>query len=472
MGHKRLSASQTKQWWYCPGSLALIQQMGGVDNPSGDAANQGTCAHFLAETCLRKGQNAEAYMDRVIAIIGDDEGCSILKAGAKTANLKGYWTIVDSDMIDAVQVHLDYIHKRCHELGLFDGLWDESVAHAIDTKDYMAGLVAELVKLGKVRLEVKVNPLPDRDDTGGSSDVVIDAWPDVLEAVDYKHGQGVFVPVVKNLQLRTYVSGNAVLDGWTHDRYRYTITQPRHRLASPWGGVMSEEASREEMMAWTAELALKAQRVDIADGILGEGGTQQDLFEAGLLSVGEDGGHCTWCPLKNNCVAATAKTQEVCGMDFANPPEKLDAPGQNMLPMILPWVPFIDAYLREAEASVERILLAGGSVDGKKLVRKKSNRAWKPGMTDTERAAAISAEYDVPVDKLLVSEPYHITGPQTEKLLPKAKRAEFSAKYMHKPEGGLTVADASDPRDAITPSVGDDFDAPAADTGTDFDDPT
>lgn len=462
-GHKRLSASKTKQWWTCPGSVALDAHEGFVDEGSGDAADLGTCAHALGEECLRKGRDPEEYRDRVITIINpgtDNEGTSILRPGGKTSSLKGFWTIVDSDMIEAVDVYVNYVRRRCVELGLADLEGDVNAQ------------VVALIEKGTVRLETKVNPLPERDDTGGSGDAIIDAWPDVQEVVDYKHGAGVFVPVTKNHQLRSYSSGSAQPDQWSHDRYRYTIVQPRHREAiakSPEGdGVCPEEVTREELQAWTEELRAKAKRVDEADAMLAAGKTADDLFQAGLLSVGEDGSACLWCHRKVECPAAQAKVREMTQADFADDPTDLEPPGENMLPMVLPWVPFIDKFLKETVALAERKLLAGEKVEGYKLVRKKTNRTWRPELkegddtiplTMAEVQRRLEAEYGVDPEKLLTppKEPELISGPQAEKLIPKAKRKEFSDKYLHKPVGALTMAEASDPRAEVKHDAAADF---------------
>lgn len=460
-GHKRLSASRTKQWWECPGSLALDAQENYQDNDSGDSARLGTCAHHLGETCLRKGEDPEQYRDRVITILNEgteSEGVSILRTGGKTANLKGFWTVIDTDMIEAVDTYVSYVRRRCAELDL------------ISLEGDINAQVAELVAKNVVRLEVKVNPLPEREDTGGSGDTVIDAWPDLQEVIDYKHGAGVFVPVTKNHQLRSYSAGSAIPDQWSHDKYRYTIVQPRNRealAASPnHDGICPEEVTREELQAWTEELRAKAGRVDQADKMLAEGKTGEDLFKAGLVSVGNDGSHCTFCHRKARCPAALAKVKEMTAVDFAEPPEHLEAPGDNMLPAILPWVPFIDKFLKEVTASAERKLLSGGKVEGYKLVRKKTNRTWAPSikigdqeveLADGTLQMLMEEKFGVEPEKLVITETSRISGPQAEKLVPKAKRKEFNDLFLHKPTGGLTMAEESDPRDAVEHGAGDDF---------------
>lgn len=200
--------------------------------------------------------------------------------------------------------------------------------------------------------------------------------------------------------------------------------------------------------------------------MLAEGKTADDLYKAGLISVGADGSHCTFCHRKVKCPAALAKVQETTAADFAEPPEDLEAPGPNMLTAILPWIPFIDKFLKEAAASAERQLLSGGKLEGYKLVRKKTNRAWAPNykhddttveLTDSEVQRLMEEKFGVEPEKLVVTSTSRISGPQAEKLVPKAKRKEFNDFFLYKPPGGLTMAESADPRSEVVADAAGDF---------------
>lgn len=56
-----------------------------------------------------------------------------------------------------------------------------------------------------------------------------------------------------------------------------------------------------------------------------------------------------------------------------------------------------------------------------------------------------------------MTETSRISGPQAEKLVPKAKRKEFNDLFLFKPEGGLTMAADSDPREAVVSNAAGDF---------------
>ncbi len=451
-GHARLAASQTKQWATCPGSAAWMEAHPELEGPSGEYAQMGTCAHALVERCLREGSEPAKYLDRLIEII-DPEGeekTSILKDGAKMpASTSRVIFIVDQDMVEAVTHMTDYVRMRCIELGLVDPFSD---------KAELAALVATLVKGGTVRLESYVTPLPDRDDTGGTADVIIDAWPDVLEAIDYKNGSGVFVPVEGNHQLRSYMLGTLREAG--ADDYgvvRYTICQPRH-VQSPPNGIMWEETVPAELLEWGVWLSERAEIVDEARAAVAAGADLDDLFAGTYLSVGEDGSHCTFCDLLADCPAALAKAQEQAGADFTDVADEIEPPtGPNHLAMVLPWVPFLNKWLSAAVAAGETLLLAGGEIAGFKIVHGKSTRKMKANVTDKKLMAYLKKRGVTSRDDMF--NPSSIrTGPQLEKLLPANERKAFSEEFMEKPPGRLIVVPESDPKPAVTVNVGDDFD--------------
>lgn len=442
MAHALLSGSTAKQWSTCPGSAVLrhYASSAGIKEDHSPHAALGTAAHALVERCLREGSAPEDYRDRIVLIVDNGDGTSILKSGARVPkDPMSLWFPVDTDMIDAVTVMTEYVTRRRQELG---------------------------VSSERLLLEHYSVPLPDRDDTGGTADVVIDGWPDLLEIVDYKHGAGVHVPVVGNYQLRSYMLGVARDMNFSHDMYRYTIVQPRH----PNGGVSYEEISRAELIHWGEELKAAAERVDKAfiTAQEAEPRTLHDLMEAlhraGELSTGEDGDHCTFCVNKTNCPAVLRTVQEAAGVDFKCevPPELVpfDASvGGDEIARLLVWVPLLDSWIKSIKAAGEAVLFAGGTVPGYKLVRKRSNRQW----VEMEQGELLDGlERDFSIDrKLMLQEPKLITGPQALKLVTGkgciSVRKEMEAKYMFKPIGGLTMVPEDDKRPSVQPDPSSDF---------------
>lgn len=438
--HARLSASQTKQWWECPGSTVYLEHNPELVSESGTFAREGTCAHALLELCLGTGTRPADYLGRVMRIPRvlvdgkhQDGDAVMLPDGAEAETEMDFE--VSDDMAEAVDSCVSYVRGRLMEL-----------TGSEDT--------VEAIRNGALSLERRVNPLPERDDTGGTGDIIIDVWPELLEIVDYKHGKGVFVPVEGNKQLRSYMMG-AIEEFKAHDyaSFRYTISQPRH-MRSPRSGIMCEDVTPAEMLAWQGELRKAAKRVDHVRSICGPDTSLHELWKAGHISVGQDGEHCTFCDLKAWCPAVAAKAQEVAAVDFEDDlPERIDSPGHNQLAMALPWVPLLDAWLKELDAAAERELMAGNQVPGYKLVEGKSNRQLKPEYQDQEKLAAVAVKLGADRDKLFnpPKEPTIKTGPQIEKLIPAKRRQEFSDTVMHKPPGKPVVAPESDPRPAVRP---------------------
>lgn len=443
--HARLSASQTKRWANCPGSVAYLEKYPNLEEPSGYHAMLGTAAHALAEHCLREGSEVFAYEDRLIEITNpgsDNEGTKILSKRSKMPkSTTRVVFIVDQEMIDAVSCMTRYVYKRCVELGLMD---HEMVLGEAD----WASEVAALVKNGTVRLEERVVPLPERNDTGGTGDVIIDAWPDVLEIVDYKNGSGIFVPVDMNDQLRSYALGALQSESADYDVVRYTICQPRH-LKAPEDGIMYEETTVEELFIWKNELAMAASQVDEARVAVADGAGLADLFDAGFISAGKDGNHCTFCPIMGHpCPAAQAAAEAQCIKDFEDEPmDMLPPTDEDALARILVWAPFLTKFLKEVEEKAETYLMAGGTVPGKKLVHGRSTRRW--ATSDEKAIIKLMVDEYGAQEEDLYSEPKFITGPQAEKLVPKDQRKDFNSKMLDKPAGRITMVDESDKKPAV-----------------------
>ena len=447
--HAKLHSSGTKQWWNCPGSLAYIQFYH-LESGSGYHAQLGTAAHLLVEVSLTDQIRPSEYKGRLIQIVGpgtDGEHAEMLPAKAKwPKDPTAVVFEVDNDMIEAVECMTDYIYERVEELGL---------------------------SMKNVRLETKVIPLPERNDTGGTGDVLIDGWPIVLEVVDYKHGQGVYVPIENNYQLRSYGLGALQEAGADdYEQVRNTICQPRHRESPP-NGISSEDITPADLFEFKKGLTKAAERVDEARVLVAEGATLEDLHAKGMLSVGEDGSHCYFCEIKTDCPAALALVQRQAGIDFDfDEPGELDPPTEDKLSTVLPWVPFIQKLMKAIVAKAEEVIIGGGEVEGHKLVRKRANRKWiterliasevegeEPTVervTEDNIVAELVKDFEVKAQDLF-KDPGLKTGPQIEKLIPKEKRKEFNNRLMFKPEGGLTIAPVSDKRAAVTVNPADDF---------------
>ncbi|QNN99809.1 hypothetical protein P67b_00050 [Ruegeria phage Tedan] len=452
--HARLAASKTKEWKAAPGIIALHEAFPQYD-PSGEAAQMGTCVHELIERCLGENSEPSKYLDRIMEIVKPDtenEGVSMLRKGAKLPTNKDRpCFIMDEELVEAATCMTDYVRRRQAEMG-----------------------DAELF------LEERTNPLPERDDTGGSADVTLFDGLSEIELIDYKNGTGVLVPIENNAQTLTYLLGQVkkYLGGIEDDyTYRMTIVQPRHHR-TPDDGVMSVSVSAQELREFEAELVEACERVDLGRGIL------EDIFvlakdekpaveycinaldKVGLLEVKElakDGG-AIWDPFLKLAPSNQRLAEEVMDIDFADDPEEgrnaeLLAP--EILGDILEWKPFIEKWLKDVAKEAENRLMKREEVPGQKLVVKMGNRTLKPDV-DAKELKVFVKGHEGDVDKMYNDpEPPKLrTGVQIMNLLPKEHREEFEREFLYKPQGAPAMVPESDGRKAYVP----------ADPAEDFDD--
>ena len=465
--HARLSASKTKEWAACPGLIALHERFP-VNDPSGEAAQMGTVVHGMIEKCLKEGTEPSEYQDRIIVLVHPDtakEGISVLKPNAKTPKVGTIWFEFDQELVDAATCMTNYVRRR------MDVILPEKM-----TSD-------KAVDQGLLQLEKRTNPLPHRDDTGGTADVTLydldEDFGGEIEIADYKNGTGVYVPVEGNKQLLSYLLGQVMdLLGSISDDYIYrmTICQPRHHL-TPDDGIMSVLVTAHELRAFEAELEEACLRVDQGRKIvenLFRARNQTTLEEcidvldaAGLLEVSALGGDTIWDPYLKMAPSVRRMTEDAAQVDFDDdPPEDAKAPETPAhIAKLLNWAPTLEKMIKDAKAKANEILNQGGEVPGYKLVRKQGNRQWVDTVMngDGEKIAAkIAKDYGVDEEKLLTDPvpPALRTGPQVLARIPKADKERFEKEYIQRPQGDLTMVPDSDKRKAINPmdNAADDFD--------------
>lgn len=414
--HARRSASSAYRWMNCPGSLREIEAL---PEHSRDArssyADQGTAAHALAEDCLRLGTKPDAYLGAVVAV--DERGdCTFHPEGYACEN--GFE--VDEEMAEAVQVYLDEVqHHR------------DRLPHAEE------------------RLEQRFDLTWLRRDMGGTSDFVLHEPFGELVVVDYKHGAGVVVEVEWNEQAMYYGLGALREAGGPGDVDTVTlvVVQPRARHAD--GPVRRWTLSAEALWEWGRD-------------VLGPAADATDAPDAPLRA----GDWCRFCPAQPTCPAMRQLVQAQAALDFADVPTGPLDPAEYMPPLpsaqapvdvstALRAVPVIDAWCRAVEGLAQGMLERGLTVPGYKLVRKRANRRWM----DAEGAEKLlRGKRGVKVDDFM--EPRKLKSPaKLEKV--KGVGKKWVEKHAVKPEGGLTVAHESDPRDGVgAPAISDFASAP------------
>jgi hypothetical protein len=208
--HSLLGASSAYRWLACPGSFHLSQQH--PHRPSSVYAATGTLAHELIE---------EAVTDRKTEIGTSEIG--------RTWSQDGHLITIDQDLIDGVNVMLDYL----------------------------SGVTA-LSDWSKVEFRVSLDgyftapPVP----MFGTVDAgVLSFFTETLEIVDYKNGAGVTVNPIENPQLLYYAAGVLQhLPRAQRDRVQHlklTIVQPHAPGLNP---IRSWEISVVDLLMWVDEV--------------------------------------------------------------------------------------------------------------------------------------------------------------------------------------------------------------------------
>jgi hypothetical protein len=457
--HAKKSPSGAKRLHRCAGALTLIDSLPiEMRSSSGVASKLGTCTHFLLEAALRAGKPPASWADRLIKIVNegtDEEDCVFLPPKAKiprgveAANV----FLVDVDMIANADLAYDYVERRCNDLGL---------------------------PLSSLQLETRTNPVPDREDTSGTADVTIDAWPEVLELVDYKNGR-IVVEHEDNEQVLAYLAGKAHDLGWDYVEYKLTIVQPNGRHEE--GKTRTVTVPKEKLLAFVDKHRAACEAADeAADNWTGSPGDYVEVSkESDPATWGEvylhAGPHCldSFCDAAhgNVCPAFQLyKQREAKEADWDSPPPNAEDPNPILVETvadaedIMARAGFMRRLIGRANAFLLNEAKAGRTPPGMKFVRKRGYRKWKPG-EDGETVPPPSMIAQSLVDQGFISDNERarlfkpeslLTGPQVEKLLiPSKRRKEFSELFLYKPEGGLKLVPVTAPGEAVPYSVGDDF---------------
>ena len=442
--HAKLSASQTKRWMTCPGSMRLIDDLpAAMRTPQSSFAALGTAAHTLGEACLRaNSRDCRAYKDYWVHASGE------IQKRTPDPDEEG-WFQVDHDMMDAVDVYLQVV-------------WGE---------------VERLGPSAELSIERKFDLSWVRPNMFGTNDACVSLFLDELVVVDYKHGQGVPVEVsypdpdtgevLGNSQLMYYALGAAKGYDFTHEKVTLIVVQPR--CPHPHGGVRRFTCSMPDLLEFRDRLARAADRV--MEAYNSYDGTPD--WEVANLRAGP---HCksAFCSMLATCPALYRLAQSEAMADFADDPPSAALPvpqGVEAIARALKWVPVIDARNRAIEALAQRLAEQGVKVPGQKLVRKKANRRW---VCEEHEVATLLAKAGLD-PKDFMSAPELRSPAQVEKLGPEARKlvnghklktdeSWIVAPLAEKGVGGITLAPEDDPREEVVVDPSKDFPADEADS--------
>lgn len=371
----------------CPGSARMEKD---IPSKSSPFAAEGTAAHAVGEYCLKNG----------ITDVWSLDGRNVLKL-TDDPDVDAQYDI-DGDMCEAVQTYVDY----CSAL--------------IDGDNFMVEQKFQLPFLG--------------EGTKGTSDFTA-LKDNVLNVVDYKHGKGVPVDALGNVQGMCYGLGampHFLDQEW--DVLRITIVQPRayHEL----GPVRTWDVPREELLDYMVDYADAAKKTFEPDAKLGVGSW------------------CRFCNAKPMCPKHVEFVEESAEVDFADNTSKPVTPDfltdEQIRELVLNRIPVIEKWCGALKDYAQQRAEAGDAISGTKLVKTRATRKW----IDPAKAE----DHFRSVFKGL--EPYNVTfksAPQMEKLIGKKKFADIEADLVHKTSTGVTLVDESDPRPNARMSAGEEF---------------
>lgn len=356
-GHMGAGPSGAERWMNCTGSLDLTrrfletltrnQQAKFAD--AGIAARQGTVAHAAAET----------QVNLMLGNISPEEAeANLLVLATEYEEEEAY----DEEMAEWITQYTDLV-KQYVDAG-----------HNV--------LVEARVEAGVPLPE----PLPNGEETywvAGSADFIAlpcDEEPTTLTVGDLKYGDGVWVEVDENPQVRIYALGALAKvmdeDGNLPDALttiEYQIIQPRL------GGIKTWSEPIEDLLAWReAELAPALMHA------------LRGMDDGATLVPGEQ--QCQWCPVRGNCPALAAQRMEQAQELFTDINEeeihgeglaaKADILPDDKLGRLLGQVNGLVNLQKDLKAEVERRLHRGRRVPGFNLVNYTPPRRWHDDATE------------------------------------------------------------------------------------------
>ena len=183
--HAKLSASASKRWLSCPGSVALSE---GFPDSSSVYADEGTLAHELAEELITKQGRSGIGIKRKIRAFYEEH-----------ADLGGTF----EEMEEYIVPYFEWVVEELNALRRVD-----------------AGAI--------LRTEERLDLTEWIPEGFGTSDVVL-LGGNTLEIIDLKYGKGVPVEAEGNTQMRIYALGAYALMSMLADidTVRMVIYQPR-----------------------------------------------------------------------------------------------------------------------------------------------------------------------------------------------------------------------------------------------------
>lgn len=402
-GHAWLSPSAAHRWMKCPGSRFWEAK---YPDSTNKYADWGTAVHWLSACALERKADPHAY-------IGTEEPSTHL--------------IIDAEMADTASKYIAFLHA---EYPFTEG--SESVEFIETLVDFSPYIGVEgstgTVDFGILIPETKELHVVDLKTSAFNK---VYAWLDA--------GEEKFAP---NPQLALYALGLydfAKMLGHSVEKVVLRIAMPRIAAQDAACWCSSHPLSIHELQEFALHAAITVSAESKAREKL-----EIDSSDTSGLCVGA---HCRYCKHQANCLAASAEvvnatSTELSAMD-AQPPV-LDNEDEALLSQRMAAVAWLENWCKSVRGEVERRLLDRAVVPGWKLVRGRAGNARfnqsEKTIVSTLRGMRLKVA-DIYTKKLR-------TPTQLRKLLESPRQQGRFDALVDRPEGVLSVASDTDPREA------------------------
>lgn len=387
------SPSQADRFFSCPGSVQAQEKVG-IEQPSSEAAIEGTGIHAVAAHCLSNRIDARSLAGTVFSF---DYGSG--------KERQQHTTLVNDDVIYTVNLYRNTILGLLREAGLPETILEvETYSECPD------------LPIGKGKFY------------GGTTDArcIIGT---TLHIFDLKGGRGVIVSPEENRQCMSYAVPAVDQLGMFVDKVVLWIIQPR---AKEGDYVKSWETTVKRIRDFKEEV-----RAAIAK-------TTEKNPEY------KQGEWCGWCSAAGSCPVLqkgimTTAQNAIPKLDRVFPVVKSLTPEQ--IGKALPALHLLKAYIECLEGYAFTLMKSGVDVPNYVLTRTKKHRAWR----DESAIRDFLSKHLAP-DEYLTT-PTVMSPAKIEKLVDK----KLLEPYIHVPEGDLKISLEKDATDHIKRTVDEVF---------------
>ena len=448
--HSNLGASAASRWMDCTASPTLIETMPTGLSSSSIFAEEGSAAHFLAETMTLQMLKARRKAG-IHPLSVDWKGVLIAKPADLTLE---QWNDEEDYAFYGGEDGLLLIDGGKIAAGVVDPI---GFAHPTNqfwvTEEmeeacfmYVRTIEAQIEAAVSpdVRVEVCTYPLLDNSSVYGTADcIVTDKVGGQVWVSDFKYGKGVKVTAPHNAQAMFYAAGalmNEVRGGHTwddSDRVNVVIIQPRIEFND--GTSISEwRTTAGEILTWRDE-ELQA-KVDA---------TQDDDQKEYIA-----GSYCRWCAAAPLCPLLQSTALKTAQEVFADDLPALTYSDAKSVELILPnatddfglasamkIAAVLENWTKKVRELADYRQRNGGKLPGFKMVRKRTNRRWVDEDAAMQLVRTVCGGDPEDQEKAFVKKLKSPT--QLEKA---GFDKDAVAALTEKPEGGLTLVPDTDQR--------------------------